>query len=85
MEPVVSSDKDVSWGEQYWLGSTYKEVDMVKTIVGHTYVSALVFREVFRIRSRKVMISEIRLDVIRQRMKNFKSKSRYNVSTDRVR
>ena len=54
--------------EQYWVGNTFKEVDVVKTIPRHLSVSTLGFLEVFRIRSRKVMISEIRLGVIHQRM-----------------
>ena len=72
MVPLLISDTDVSWGENNigW------EVPVRKsTIVRHLSVSALHLREVFRIRSRKVMISEIRLNVIYQRMGNFRSKS----------
>ena len=67
------------------MGNTCKEVDVVKTIAKHLSISGLHLREVVRIRSRKVMISEIRLDVIRQRMGNIRSKSAYSVSTERVR
>ena len=59
-------------------------IDIVKTTARHLSVSALYLREVFRIRNRKVMISEIRLDVIHQRMGNYRSKSRYSVNTERV-
>ena len=79
-------DIDVSWGKNsICVDNTCKEVDVEKTIARHLSASALHLREVFRIRSRKVMISETRLDVIHQRMGNCRSKSRCSVSTERVR